>query len=195
MFASGVRRYIIHSRHDQLRVLESQPPTLSAQSQSGQRPAQPQPVRVDSGVAIRYTSVDTRQRRALSDSSTISIRRRFDAAPGAVKLARDWVTEVITSIGYEPLVPTAGLLVSELTSNAIRHAKADHFDVQIDANSHLVVAVCDPSPVLPRLKTPDTSQVGGRGLVIVDQLAHAWGVKRRRAGKCLWFELHATSAL
>jgi hypothetical protein len=42
---------------------------------------------------------------------------------------------------------------------------------------------------LPRLRTPDDDDEGGRGLLLVSALARSWGSERLSAGKCVWFEL------
>jgi anti-sigma regulatory factor (Ser/Thr protein kinase) len=89
------------------------------------------------------------------------------------------------------LTETALLLVSELTTNAIRHGAPP---VRLSLRLHsgrLRVEVADGSPALPQLAQPGPGQVGGRGLHIVQQLAARWGAhtSRRRLGKTVWFEL------
>ena len=89
------------------------------------------------------------------------------------------------------MTETALLLVSELATNAIRHgAPPVRLSLRLDAD-RLRVEVTDSSPTLPRVSEPDTDQVGGRGLHIVQELAARWGshVSRSRLGKTVWFEL------
>ena len=86
---------------------------------------------------------------------------------------------------------TALLLVSELVTNAIRHgAPPVRLSLRLDAD-RLRVEVTDGSPAPPRLSRAGPDQTGGRGLQIVQQLAHKWGsqVSKTRLGKTVWFEL------
>jgi hypothetical protein len=48
---------------------------------------------------------------------------------------------------------------------------------------------------LPRLRTPDDDDEGGRGLLLVSALARSWGSERLSAGKCVWFELAPAARL
>ncbi len=89
------------------------------------------------------------------------------------------------------LTETALLLVSELTTNAIRHGTPPvRLSLRLERD-RLRVEVTDSSPALPELGHPDQDQVGGRGLQIVQQLAATWGASSlpRRLGKTVWFEL------
>jgi anti-sigma regulatory factor (Ser/Thr protein kinase) len=89
---------------------------------------------------------------------------------------------------------TALLLVSELATNAIRHGSPPvRLALRLDSD-RLRVEVTDCSPNLPQPGTaagPD--QTGGRGLLIVQELAARWGLQasRSRLGKTVWFELSA----
>jgi hypothetical protein len=52
------------------------------------------------------------------------------------------------------------------------------------------VAVGDVSPELPVRRLGRLDDVSGRGVIIVEQLASAWGVERERNGsKRVWFEV------
>ncbi len=89
------------------------------------------------------------------------------------------------------LTETALLLVSELTTNAIRHgAPPVRLSLRLERD-RLRVEVTDSSPALPELDHPGPDQVGGRGLQIVQLLAARWGASTspRRLGKTVWFEL------
>jgi anti-sigma regulatory factor (Ser/Thr protein kinase) len=98
------------------------------------------------------------------------------------------------------LTETALLLVSELVTNAIRHGSPPvrlslHLDRATDKATgpgSLRVEVTDSSPTAPELGAGvDPDQIGGRGLLIVQQLAARWGsnVSASRLGKTVWFEL------
>jgi anti-sigma regulatory factor (Ser/Thr protein kinase) len=93
------------------------------------------------------------------------------------------------------LTETALLLVSELVTNAIRHgAPPVRLTLHLDRASgqrSLRVEVTDSSPSPPTVSAAGPDQTGGRGLLIVQQLAARWGsyVSKSRLGKTVWFEL------
>ena len=81
----------------------------------------------------------------------------------------------------------AGLVVSELISNALRHAtplpgnsiKAS-WDLRADS---VTVGVTDGgAETIPRVHQPTGSSLGGRGLGIVERLSIKWGVQDSREG-------------
>jgi hypothetical protein len=51
------------------------------------------------------------------------------------------------------------------------------------------VEVADPSDDLPHRRHPGELASSGRGLVLMELLADAWGVDPRGEGKSIWFEL------
>ena len=57
----------------------------------------------------------------------------------------------------------------------------------LDEGRRLRVEVDDAAPEEPRFRRPD--QTGGRGLVLVDQLATAWGVRRYPRHKTVWADV------
>jgi len=91
--------------------------------------------------------------------------------------------------GCDDAIPDAELLVSELVTNAVLHARSAT-RVTIDHDGTTVrIAVCDDSPTRPRLRDYGPEAVTGRGLVIVDRIARRWGVDPSDDGKCVWFEI------
>jgi anti-sigma regulatory factor (Ser/Thr protein kinase) len=82
---------------------------------------------------------------------------------------------------------TAGLLVSELATNAVRHAKTP-FTVGIRHGSgKLEVEVGDGNPAFPQPRDPDDD--GGRGLRIIEVLAEEWGSRAQAPGKVVYFRI------
>jgi histidine kinase-like protein len=86
-------------------------------------------------------------------------------------------------------VDDAVLVADELVCNAQRHGRSPRvcrlaFTGQ---GQRVRIEVDDTSPDLVRQRTPD--RYGGRGLVLVDQLASAWGVQRYPDHKTVWAEL------
>jgi hypothetical protein len=76
----------------------------------------------------------------------------------------------------------------ELVSNAWRHARSPRTcRLMVDGRGRFRVEVDDASPVPPRIRRPD--HTGGRGLLLVAQLATRWGTDYREGGKTVWAEL------
>src|SRR4051794_4793160 len=84
----------------------------------------------------------------------------------------------------------AQLLVSELATNVVLHART-RMRVTVRRCKHgMRVEVRDDVPARPPPpREPDLLSVHGRGLVLVDALADAWGVNGNRLGKTIWFEV------
>lgn len=77
------------------------------------------------------------------------------------------------------------LVVSELVTNAVRHAGGKLCTLRLTADPEsVVIAVGDSSPVLPRPRTPDvTGEGGGFGWSMVCRLAVSVEVHSKPAGK------------
>jgi anti-sigma regulatory factor (Ser/Thr protein kinase) len=108
--------------------------------------------------------------------------------------ARRFVRGALESVEADPVViETAELLTTELVTNAIVHVgcKSELF---IRAAGGVVrVEVTDPDDRLPAMAAPNADALSGRGLVIVNGLASAWGVEPTDSGKTVWFELSPLS--
>ena len=86
------------------------------------------------------------------------------------------------------------LLVSELVTNAVRHAGlgcGDRIRLLVDVRERRVhVEVHDPGRgFTPRAPKPDPARASGWGLYLVDELADRWGVDGAERGTRIWFEL------
>lgn len=86
------------------------------------------------------------------------------------------------------------LLVSELVSNAVRHAGAGPdrpLQVQLLRGPRwVVVTVADEGPGFTSHPTPPPgNESGGWGLFLVDQIADRWGVECTPSGARVWFEI------
>lgn len=85
----------------------------------------------------------------------------------------------------------AELLASELVTNALVHTDHGAVFTATVAASTLRVEVRDFMAGLPVPHTPAAHlDTHGRGLVLVQSLADAWGVCTYGVGKVVWFELH-----
>jgi anti-sigma regulatory factor (Ser/Thr protein kinase) len=117
--------------------------------------------------------------------------------PSSVAVARRRLTTDLAAAGiYENAVGDAALVVTELLSNAIRHA-APLPGAQVRVawtidHDALRVAVSDAGDgPLPHVTEPAPSAPGGRGLSIVETLASRWGVRRDDGETTVWAVLAA----
>jgi serine/threonine-protein kinase RsbW len=87
------------------------------------------------------------------------------------------------------------LCLSELITNAILHSRSGepggHFTVRaVLHGSHLRVDVRDQGGPWLQPEPSSTEQKNGRGLLIIGQLATAWGrTSTEPAGRAVWFEI------
>lgn len=86
----------------------------------------------------------------------------------------------------------AELLVSELVTNALIHTRHGAVVTATATHARLRVEVQDfASDDLPAPYVPNADDgTHGRGLILVESLADAWGVEAQALGKVVWFELH-----
>ena len=88
-------------------------------------------------------------------------------------------------------VDTAALLVSEVVTNAILHARTT-VTLTVDVDDDVVrITVRDGSPARPQLHAFAPTSTTGRGLRLLDRLARRWGVDADpvTGGKIVWFEV------
>ncbi|HVE62477.1 MAG TPA: SpoIIE family protein phosphatase [Mycobacteriales bacterium] len=134
----------------------------------------------------------------LTGASTVA-SWNLPAVPSSVGRARRAVAELVRGAGRHDLVEAAELVVSELVTNAVRHAGTDMcVGVRLDPSSAVRISVRDEGPpdwqpTPGGLPTPAAE--GGRGLLIVAALAHSWGVDPDQGGKIVWCELSSESAV
>jgi anti-sigma regulatory factor (Ser/Thr protein kinase) len=114
--------------------------------------------------------------------------RTFEPKAHEVMAARRFVTATLAAWSLEQ--PDAALLVSELATNAVLHARSD-FTVTIDGRGDRIrIEVQDPNPRLPSPASVPAAAYSGRGLMIVQELSTAWGVESHAdQGKTVWFEI------
>jgi anti-sigma regulatory factor (Ser/Thr protein kinase) len=113
-------------------------------------------------------------------------------APASVGQARRRVGTDLRAHGVpESQACDAALVLSELMSNAIRHARplpGAQVQVAWTLNGRtLELAVSDGGgPTRPQTAPPSLSSLGGRGLNIVDHLSSSWGVRSDEQGSTVW---------
>jgi len=111
--------------------------------------------------------------------------------PTSVGAARRFVRDVLMSRDvFEGTVDTVELLTSELVTNAILHGGAGP-NLVVELGDGLIrVGVLDMSTEVPVRRFTRPDDVSGRGVMIVEELASAWGVELvAGGGKRVWFEV------
>ncbi|MFJ3659214.1 ATP-binding protein [Streptomyces sp. NPDC090119] len=89
----------------------------------------------------------------------------------------------------------AELLTSELVTNALVHTDDDAILTVVVSARGLRVEVRDFVARGPLMRAPEPDEdTNGRGLILVQSLADAWGVRAHAVGKSVWFELGAEAA-
>ncbi|WP_406112977.1 ATP-binding protein [Kitasatospora purpeofusca] len=114
----------------------------------------------------------------------------LSAVPESVGVARRRLRDVLRIAGVGLPEDSAELLVSELVTNALRHA-AGEIGVEVAIGvAVLRVSVRDGSDRPPQLRVAGDLDTGGRGLALVEALAsrHGWE-SAEGGGKVVWFEL------
>lgn len=107
-----------------------------------------------------------------------------DSVPRARRFARDELR------GSGADVDTVVLLVSEVVTNAVLHARSDLLLVVGGGRETARVEVHDSSSVPVRMHRFAPESATGRGLRLLDVLALRWGTDRLEdGGKVVWFEV------
>ncbi|MFJ1705616.1 SpoIIE family protein phosphatase [Kitasatospora sp. NPDC088346] len=122
---------------------------------------------------------------ALGPGQVVSWDLRAD--PAVVSEARALVSGTLTAWGLDELLFTTELIVSELVTNAIRHAVGP-VRLRLIRQSALICEVSDGSSTSPRLRHARTTDEGGRGMFLVAQLTRRWGTRYTSTGKIIWSE-------
>ncbi|MCD9873227.1 ATP-binding protein [Streptomyces guryensis] len=124
------------------------------------------------------------------------LRKRLGRADlKSVPEARRALRELLRQWGRPGRSEIAELLTSELVTNALIHTDHDAVLTATVGPRGLRVEVRDFVGRRPRLRVPNADDgTHGRGLVLVQSLADAWGVRAHGVGKAVWFELDAGAA-
>jgi len=127
-----------------------------------------------------------------SEDGAATFSRVFVGVPEAVAASRRFVAGTLTLWGQDDLVWDGALIVSELATNAVIHGGSP-FRGTIERGARVVrIAVEDVGPGLPHRRRMPDDALSGRGVAIVEELAHRWGCDLTHGGKAFWAELEAT---
>jgi anti-sigma regulatory factor (Ser/Thr protein kinase) len=110
----------------------------------------------------------------------------FAPVPSEVTAARHFAENAGDDLGCVP--EDLALIVSELASNAYRHAHS-RFTVSLRReDDHVLVEVADTDPS-PVVVIPGSGGTSGRGMYIVAAIAAKWGTRPHPEGKTVWATL------
>ncbi|MGW1408151.1 ATP-binding SpoIIE family protein phosphatase [Streptomyces sp. NPDC002403] len=116
------------------------------------------------------------------------------AQPERIASARQQLRDLLHDWADPEQVDAAVLMISEMATNVLVHTDGDALMLAQATGEQgerlLRVEVSDGSDELPHKRRPGEMASSGRGLVLMEMLADAWGVDPRGAGKSIWFELN-----
>jgi anti-sigma regulatory factor (Ser/Thr protein kinase) len=121
--------------------------------------------------------------------------QRFSRQPDSVGAARRFVTGLLDGTRAE-VRDAVELMVSELSTNCIRHTDTPFVVSVTLAPEEIHVEVTDAAGGTPVMRSPGPEEPTGRGLQIVNLLASAWGVEHPEHGATtVWFTLGGPTQL
>lgn len=119
----------------------------------------------------------------------ISARAHYDGRPGTTAAARDFTTEVLAGAQATHGLPitartveVARLIVSELITNALKHAPGPCL-LDLTADGDLQITVWDTSATIPVPQEADAERIGQHGMEIVLMLCRSLDIEPHATGK------------
>ncbi|MEC4016653.1 ATP-binding protein [Streptomyces sp. H27-D2] len=125
------------------------------------------------------------------DAHGPSVARRWARNARCVGMARADLRKTLSEWGLESVQDPAAVVLSELLTNAVRHAHVPpgrEIETRYArADDGVRIEVHDAAREHPELRAPDVEAANGRGLLIVAELSDRWGVNDRDGvGKSVW---------
>src|SRR5215218_4835872 len=115
----------------------------------------------------------------------------LDATPTSVREAREATRRWLRGIGRSLVESPAVIVVSELVTNSIVHARGpvelhlwDHID-------HVRIGVSDGSTTIARNEPVPLGAISGRGMRLVERFSSHWGSDVGDSGKLTWADIPA----
>jgi anti-sigma regulatory factor (Ser/Thr protein kinase) len=118
--------------------------------------------------------------------------RRSWELPADLGAARQARSHVSALLSHHDAVDDAALIASELVANAVEHGDPP-IELSVEATpAHIRITVSSTeTSSLPELRSATAEDRRGRGLTIVESLAHEWGWQREDGRILVWAELSA----
>jgi len=118
-----------------------------------------------------------------------AVSRHLRPRPQAAGEARRLARRTLASWGIDQAVDAVLLVVSELVTNAVTHARSlMTFSLELH-DDYVRVGVTDTSPSMPQEQAPEPSEEHGRGIQLVDLLSSSWGAQILPEGKRVWAQI------
>src|SRR5215212_3084376 len=116
--------------------------------------------------------------------------RRYPPDPSIVASVRSFAAGRLHSLQLSELQDDVELLLTELITNVIIHARTE-FEIRLEPSGAGVrVEVTDDNPTMPVGGTLSAAALSGRGLMLVQSMSTRWGAHHDPAGgKTVWFEI------
>lgn len=126
----------------------------------------------------------------VSSHPAVEVARTFFPEGRGPADARRFVVGTLTDWRYTDLADDAAVIITELTTNAVIHARTE-FTVTVSClpGDVIRIAVRDASVVPPRPRRPGPLENSGRGLGLVAAIAADWGFDLLDDGKVVWARL------
>lgn len=109
------------------------------------------------------------------------------ANAAAVAETRRRTAEQLLAWELDSALFTTELIVSELVTNAIRYGYPP-IRLRLIHDRGLICEVSDASSTAPHMRRARVFDEGGRGLMLVAQMATRWGTRQGTDGKTIWVE-------
>ncbi|MEU0740084.1 SpoIIE family protein phosphatase [Streptomyces sp. NPDC006134] len=148
----------------------------------------------DIAVVLLHRDEDTAVRRPVR-RTMLTIAQ---AEPERIATARRHLRDLLHDWPDGEQTDAAVLLLSETLTNVLVHTDADALLVAEvtgePGERRIRVEVFDNGADLPHKRRPGEMASSGRGLMLIELLADAWGVAPRGQGKSIWFEIYESGA-
>ncbi len=105
--------------------------------------------------------------------------------------ARRFVGDHLDRWARADLYDDVCLIVTELVSNAVIHARSESRVVLRLGDGVLRIEVTDQGPGTPEPQPASATRPNGRGLMLISAIATAWGIDPATGGKQVWVEVAA----
>ncbi|WP_030673555.1 anti-sigma regulatory factor [Streptomyces rimosus] len=122
----------------------------------------------------------------------VRVAETLSRTPESAAAARRLVRDALSAWGLEELAEDGALIISELVSNAVQHARSRSVRVTVARlePARVRIGVVDKSREVPWLREPGGADETGRGLLLVAGVAQGWGTDPLPWGKRVWAELY-----